>query len=142
MTICEALGAIGGLQPQTLVPLFPDILRKLTELSNVKELTIEQNQLKVMMCTLIFQTLSIYEPTKEITDVLNYVINNNDLWGNYRIGRSAVRYGHHQIANAIYSGLTEQVSSEHLHFWLVSLKEMTAAEAQLTNIQSSKGSLI
>lgn len=124
------------------MPLFPDILQKLTELSNTKDPSPEQNQVKVMACTIVFQTLTIYEPSKQVTDVLNYVISKNDLWGNYRIARSAARYGHHKIANVIYAGLTEQVSSEHLHFWLVSLKEMTQAEAQLANIQVSKNSLV
>lgn len=115
---------------------------KLKELSDLSEITDEQSQLKVMICTLIFQTLTIYEATRNINDILNYVIRKNDLWGNYRIARSAARYGHHKIANAIYSGLTEQVSSEHLHFWLVSLKEMTQAEAKLADIGSSKNSLV
>lgn len=142
ITVCEALGAIGGFQPRTLVPLFPDILHKLTELSNCGELTSEQNQVKVMMCTLIFQSLSIYESTKDIDNVISYVISKNDSWANYRIARSAARYGHHNIANIIFNGLTEQVSSEHLHFWLVSLKEITEAEAQLASMQSSKNSLV
>lgn len=58
---------------------------------------------------------------------------NNNLWANYRIARAAVRYGHHKIALHIFNNLTEQVSSEHLHFYLVSLKELCEGEAQLIN---------
>lgn len=67
----------------------------------------------------------------ETQNAIFNVVNNNNLWANYCIARAAVRYGHHQIANYIFSMLTEHVSSEHYHFWLVCLKEMTEAEAQL-----------
>lgn len=42
-----------------------------------------------------------------------------------------MRYGHHKVAIGIFSELKEQVSSEHFHFWLVCLKEMSEAEAVL-----------
>lgn len=140
--LCETLGAIGSLQPQSLIPFFPDFLQKLRDLSKLQNPSPAQTQTKVMMCTIIFQTLSIYEWIPEITNTVNKVISTNNLWANYRIARSAGRYGHHKISLSIFSGLTEQVSSEHLHFWLVSLKEMSAAEAELLNIESSKNSLV
>lgn len=47
------------------------------------------------------------------------------------MARAAIRYGHHEVALEILQGLTERVSSEHLHFWLVCLKEVCEAEALL-----------
>ncbi|GLV38008.1 deflated [Carabus blaptoides fortunei] len=141
-TLCEALGAISSVQPQTLIPFFPDFLRKLKDLSALASPSASDIQTKVMMCTVMFQTLSIYEWTPEIANAIYTVILRNNLWANYRIARSAARYGHHKISYSIFSGLTEQVSSEHLHFWLVSLKELSEAEAQLLNIAASKNSLV
>lgn len=42
-----------------------------------------------------------------------------------------VRYSHHSVAAGILSQLREQVSSEHFHFWLVSLEELSRGEAEL-----------
>lgn len=53
------------------------------------------------------------------------------------LARAAVRYGHHQIGTYIFKQLTEQVSSEHFHFWLACLKEMSEAEALLSDEDSS-----
>lgn len=94
-----------------------------------------------MFCTLVFQTLAGYQWNSETTDIIEKVTSNNNLWANYRIARAAVRYGHHKIALGIFTGLTEQVSSENLHFWLVCLKEMCQAESQLLN-DSGGGSLV
>jgi integrator complex subunit 7 len=41
------------------------------------------------------------------------------------------RYSHHSVAAGILSQLREQVSSEHFHFWLVSLEELSRGEAEL-----------
>lgn len=89
-----------------------------------------------MLCTLVFQTLCGYKWSDETKTVLKTVIASNNLWTNYRIARAAIRYSHHDIALEILNGLTERVSSEHLHFWLVCLKEMCEAEAQLCSEKS------
>lgn len=65
------------------------------------------------------------------------VIKNNNLWANYCVARAAMRYGHHEIAHKIFLRLTEEVSSEHFHFFLVCLKEMAQAEGQLYSEDSS-----
>lgn len=64
------------------------------------------------------------------------------MWANYRIARAAMRYGHHRIGLDIFKSLTENVSSEHLHFWLVCLKEMSEAESTLLNDGENKISLV
>ncbi|KAJ8960602.1 hypothetical protein NQ318_013893 [Aromia moschata] len=131
IVICEALGAIGGLKPETLLPLIEAILNLLTALVEIPSPNQMQISTKTMLCTLIFQTLSGYNWNEQTYDTILNVVDNNNLWANYCIARAAVRYGHHKIAHHIFRGLTEQVSSEHFHFWLVCLKEMSEAEAQL-----------
>ena len=51
------------------------------------------------------------------------------------------RYGHHGVAANILCQLREQVSSEHFHFWLVSLEELSRGEAELLDI-SKQPSLV
>ncbi|KAF5295112.1 hypothetical protein FQA39_LY13263 [Lamprigera yunnana] len=131
--VCEALGAVGGLKPETLLPLLSDILTILNELSGIENLTSLQMHTQVMLCTLVFQALCSYQWNSEVTYTVEKVIKNNNLWTNYRIARAAVRYSHHEIALKIFKGLTEQVSSENLHFWLMCLKEMCEAESALLN---------
>ncbi|KAK5650389.1 hypothetical protein RI129_001418 [Pyrocoelia pectoralis] len=138
VAVCEALGAIGGLQPETLLPLLPDILAILTELSVIDVHTDFQIHAQVLLCTLLFQTLCGYQWNVETRNVIKTVTINNNLWANYRIARAAVRYSHHEVALNIFKDLTERVSSENLHFWLVCLKEMCDAETALSNTEKDK----
>lgn len=132
--VCECLGAIGSIKPATLLPLLETILNLLTTLSTVQNPTDLQTHTKIMLSTLIFQTLCDYNWNEITLNTMLIVVNNNtNLWSNYCIGRAAIRYGHHSIAKHIFNDLTEQVSSEHYHFWLVCLKEMCTAETVLTN---------
>ncbi|GLG96261.1 Integrator complex subunit 7 [Gryllus bimaculatus] len=140
--LCEALGAIGGLQAGTLLILLPEILKKLKELCEVQSPSPEQTHTKVMLCTLVFQTMCEYEWTPEIKHFLELVIEKTNLWANYRIARSAARYGHHSISHVILSQLKEQVSSEHLHFWLVSLEDLSKGEAELLNNSLHRSTLV
>ncbi|KAB0802821.1 hypothetical protein PPYR_05007 [Photinus pyralis] len=135
VAVCEALGAIGGLQPETLLSLLPDMLAILTELSAVDIHTDLQTNAQVLLCTLLFQTLCGYQWNQETKNVIKIVTVNNNLWANYRIARAAVRYSHHEVALNILRDLTERVSSENLHFWLVCLKEMFDAEAALSSTE-------
>ncbi|XP_017781296.1 PREDICTED: integrator complex subunit 7 [Nicrophorus vespilloides] len=137
--ICEALGAIGSLDADTLLPLLRDIVQLLVQISAIANPSRQQTTIAVMLCTLVFQTLSGYNWNQEVTDVIHKVTSCNNLWANYRIGRAAVRYGHHAIAFHIFNSLTEQVSSEHWHFWLVCLKEMSEGEVMLA---SENGSIV
>ncbi|XP_030755843.1 integrator complex subunit 7 [Sitophilus oryzae] len=137
IVICEALGAIGGLKPETLLPQMDTILSLLTTLSTVQNPNEMQVTTKIMLCTLIFQTMSGYKWNDHTQEVIFGVVKDNNLWANYCIARAAARYGHHQIGTVIFKQLTEQVSSEHFHFWLACLKEMCEAEASLYDEDSN-----
>ncbi|KAK9871145.1 hypothetical protein WA026_011427 [Henosepilachna vigintioctopunctata] len=131
IVICETLGAIGGLKADTLLPLVDDTLSLLHALADTPNPTSAQIHTKTMLCTLIFQTLSGYTWNLQTENTIAKVVHRNNMWANYCIARAAVRYGHHKIAINIFDELKEQVSSEHFHFWLVCLKEMSEAEAKL-----------
>ncbi|RZF40032.1 hypothetical protein LSTR_LSTR002435 [Laodelphax striatellus] len=124
--LCEALGAIGGLEPRALFMFLPDILDKISKLSDTM-----QAHSKVMLCTLVFQTLTPAQWTDEAQKAIDLVVQSTNLWASYRLGRSAARYGHFRVCASIMSQLSEQVSSENLHFWLVTLVEISTGEAVL-----------
>ncbi|XP_034171663.2 integrator complex subunit 7 [Osmia lignaria lignaria] len=124
VALCEALGAIGSLEENTLLSLLPDILAKLRQTVHVHS--------KVMLCTLLFQMVAGgYEWNTECLEAVEEVIKNVDGWAKYRIARSAARYGHHTIATQIFRNLKETVASEQLHFWISGLELVTKAESCL-----------
>ncbi|XP_014471531.1 PREDICTED: integrator complex subunit 7 [Dinoponera quadriceps] len=125
VVLCEALGAIGSVGQNALLPLLPDILIKLKQTSHVHT--------KVMLCTLLFQMMAGgFEWNIECLEAVDNIVKNVDDWAKYRIARSAARYGHHAIATEIFKSLKEAVASEQLHFWLSGLELVTKAECFLT----------
>lgn len=141
IVMCEALGAIGSIKSEALLLVLDrvvNLLLGLTELQNPSQVQIRT---KTMLCTLIFQMLAGYKWREETYNTILKVVQNNNCWDNYCIARAAMRYSHHQLAQHIFTRLTKEVSSEHFHFWLVCLKEMSEAEMQL-NCNSSESILI
>lgn len=129
--ICESLGAIGSIKSETLLALIDRILNLLLALSELPNPSKAQVHTKTMLCTLIFQTLAGYKWNEITYNTILKVVENNNYWANYCIAREAVRYSHHHVAQHIFGKLTREVNSEHFHFWLVCLKEMSEAETQL-----------
>lgn len=124
VTLCEALGALGSLGDNILLPLLPDILLKIKQTPNTST--------KVMLCTLLFQMAANgYELSDECLEALDFVVKSIDDWNKYKIARGATRYGHHEIASKLFSSLKEAVALEQLHFWLSGLELMTSAESYL-----------
>ncbi|KAI4492930.1 hypothetical protein M0804_002721 [Polistes exclamans] len=124
VALCEALGAIGSLGENILLPLLPDVLIKLKQTLHMHT--------KVMLCTLLFQMIAGgYEWNSECLKAIEDTIKSVDGWSKYRIARSAARYGHHIVATQIFKSLKEAVASEQLHFWLSGLELVTKAESFL-----------
>lgn len=86
---------------------------------------------QVMLCTLVFQSAVGFKWNPEACNVIEAVVKKNDQWANFRIMRAAARYGHHSIASTLAASLKDHVSSEHFHFWLKCLEELSFGEAQL-----------
>ncbi|XP_043498636.1 integrator complex subunit 7 isoform X2 [Polistes fuscatus] len=124
VALCEALGAIGSLGENILLPLLPDVLIKLKQTLHMHT--------KVMLCTLLFQMIAGgYEWNSECLKAIEDTIKSVDGWSKYRIARGAARYGHHIVATQIFKSLKEAVASEQLHFWLSGLELVTKAESFL-----------
>jgi hypothetical protein len=78
--LCEALGAIGGLQSGALLSLLPDILEKLRELKCVQEPTTEQVHTKVYLnnCVVIYvshcMALRSFNPLKHSGNYMHHLL--------------------------------------------------------------------
>ncbi|XP_014282117.1 integrator complex subunit 7 [Halyomorpha halys] len=131
LLLCQALGGIGSLEPGVLEPYLCDLTKKIQEIciSSISD----HISTKVMLCTIIFQTVRPSNWDEELQSSVDLVIENSDLWANYKVARAAARYGHFRVCNNIIKKLQGKVSSEHFHFWLIALQHISNAEASLKN---------
>lgn len=53
------------------------------------------------------------------------------MWSKYKIARCCARYGHHEMSYPLWKQLSEEVWSEHSHFWFDALYEMSLGESIL-----------
>lgn len=118
--LCEALAAVGNLEPQVLKPFQPSILKKLNH--------VHYNQSKTMLYTLLFQIHAGQSFAQ--SDFLQYIapLNSIYLWDIYRVARSAARYGHHNICLYILNKISNKICSENLYFWLISFQYLSQGE--------------
>uniref|UniRef100_A0A8D8XVY1 Integrator complex subunit 7 n=1 Tax=Cacopsylla melanoneura TaxID=428564 RepID=A0A8D8XVY1_9HEMI len=118
--LCEALAAIGNLEPQVLKPFQPSILKKLNHG--------HYNQSKTMLYTLLFQIHAGSNFAQ--SNFLQYIspLNSIPLWDIYKVARSAARYGHHNICLYILNNISHKICSENLYFWLISFQYLSQGE--------------
>ncbi|XKL62908.1 hypothetical protein PGB90_002741 [Kerria lacca] len=133
---CKALCAIGNLEPTALRTFNDEIYLFLRKISNKS--TDDYAETKPMLCTLLFQSSAGFEESDEMRNTVDIVVENSNLWTCYKIARSAARYGQFGVCNRIISNLRDRVSSEHLHFWLAALQEVSIGEACLQSTDSDK----
>jgi len=109
----------------------------------------------VCLCTLLFQCQLGTEWNAEVRHAILLSSSGQNEWANFQIARAAARlaefsitramenivrvmvdfvfrYGQHEVAHEIFSRLKNVVSSEHFHFWLSSLEQLSRGEASLT----------
>lgn len=129
LLLCQALGGIGSLDPGVLEPYLCDIKKKVLEVcvSSINDYIAT----KVILGTLIFQTVRPSSWDEDLQSSIDLIIENTDYWANYKIARSAARYGHFNVCFNIVKKLQGKVSSEHLNFWLIALKHISMAEGAL-----------
>uniref|UniRef100_T1J6J8 Integrator complex subunit 7 n=1 Tax=Strigamia maritima TaxID=126957 RepID=T1J6J8_STRMM len=131
--LCEALAAMGNREASALLPVLPSLTQKLKNTLKSDEL----QKSAVVIFTLLFQALQ-----NEFSDLsteipISDLLESLDLWACYKVGRQASRYGYHNYAAAIFAHLSNQVSSEHFHFWLVGLWELSLAESCVQTKQTA-----
>lgn len=110
--------------------LLPSLLKKLNTLVYPKHDTKDSHSIEIIAAVCL-QTMMGFHETKEMYEVFMKMIKVLNHWSQYRIARSASRYGHPFIAAKIYIKLTKHVSQEKFFFYFDGLSQMAIAECTL-----------
>lgn len=84
-----------------------------------------------ILSTVILQSIIGCFMPQIILDYFEKALKLTNCWTNYRIARTASRYGQHFLAAKIYSNISNHTSLDKYHFFLVSLTQMAKAECIL-----------
>ncbi|XP_055616005.1 integrator complex subunit 7 isoform X3 [Toxorhynchites rutilus septentrionalis] len=143
--ICEALGAICSsfstsyqiAQNQTDEihhPLKAILIPILTKLESYNEAsTLDRNDTCVieLLVSISLQAMLGSLMNERVMQIYNNLLKFLNYWTQYRIARSASRYGQHFLAALIYQKLCKHVSLEKLHFYLTAMFQISKAECML-----------
>lgn len=127
LSVCEGLCALGSRRCGVLSRIEPRIRQLLSTASRGAMPAIPPKAM-VLLWTLVLQA-GVERGSVPIS--LDEGLAGMDAWSVYRIARQATRYGHFAAAAPLFATLANKVSSEQLHFWLVSLAELCRAEESL-----------
>ncbi|XP_075725547.1 integrator complex subunit 7 [Rhipicephalus microplus] len=127
LSVCEGLCALGSRRCGVLSRIEPRIRQLLSTASRGAMPAIPPKAL-VLLWTLVLQA-GVERGSIPVS--LEEGLAGMDAWSVYRIARQATRYGHFAAAAPLFANLANKVSSEQLHFWLVSLAELCRAEESL-----------
>ncbi|XP_071162699.1 integrator complex subunit 7-like [Mytilus edulis] len=133
LILCEGLAAIGSENHIYIREIIPNILSLLQSSAICQE-----GQVKTYLGTLIFQAAG----SESIpTEIQKLILRNGHKspWFMYKLARQAMRYGQHPVAADLFSSLSHLVASEHLHFWMVALQEISEGESYLMKEKDDSG---
>nr|XP_040236397.2 integrator complex subunit 7 [Anopheles coluzzii] len=150
--ICEALGAIcsnvivscefyetqlPGTSPFSGV--MQHLLRKLEALARSsggsETLDKERTNIVELLAAICMQAMLGSFMPDNVIGIFVQLLQTTNPWTQYRIARSASRYGQHFLAALIYEKLSRNISLENLHFYLVALGQISKAECILNHGQ-------
>lgn len=143
--MCETLGALcsqfsnikfsliqeNELKKSPFNEILPQLLRKLEKLSEDDSSKVDQSHFIEILSAVCLQTLLGCLLTPQILEIFEKVTKSTNSWSQYRIARSASRYGQHYLAAILYQKLSSLVSMEKLHFFLTALSQISKAECIL-----------
>lgn len=118
--------------PNAFQQLLPRLLEKVESIVDNNEID-KQVQLVEILSAVCLQSMLGYFMPKHVLDIFENVLNATNHWTQYRIARSASRYGQHFLAAKIYDRLASIVSLEKLHFFLSGLSQISKAECILNH---------
>lgn len=110
--------------------LLPSLLKRLENLVLPKFNPKDSHFLEIL-ASVCLQSMMGFHMTREMHDVFNKMFRIINNWSQYRIARSASRYGHPFIAAKIYQKLSKHVSQEKFYFYLSGLTQISMAECIL-----------
>ncbi|ALC44223.1 defl [Drosophila busckii] len=109
----------------------PIILHKLNKLADNDEQPEQHLRTMEILSALVCQTtMGCYLP-QLVVQCFEKCIERVNCWTLYRIARTASRYGHHYVAADIYTKIAQVVISDHMHYFLVALSQISQAECIL-----------
>ncbi|EDW78976.1 uncharacterized protein Dwil_GK10946 [Drosophila willistoni] len=109
----------------------PLILCKLNKLIDMETAGEQQLRTVEILSALVLQsTMGCYLPQK-VVNCFEKCLGRLNCWTLYRIARTASRYGHHYVAAHIYTKISQMVISDHMHYFLVALSQISQAECVL-----------
>lgn len=108
----------------------PQILKKMDTIID-GELQPHSVQIVEILSAVVLQSIIGSFMPKGILDVFDRISTTINCWSQYRIARSASRYGQHFLAARFYTKLATNVSLDKFHFFLIALSQMSKAECIL-----------
>ncbi|RUS69914.1 hypothetical protein EGW08_022321, partial [Elysia chlorotica] len=138
--ICECLAAIGSECPSALNAVSPQILASLT--TSISDTSKEISQVQVHLCTLLFQAQFHKAMSGTVHGQVMACISQANPWIKYKVARQAMRYSQYHVAYDIFKSLNLQIVTEHVHFWLLGLQHICAAENCLIGVKKDSSNLI
>lgn len=110
--------------------LLPSLLKRLENLV-VPTFNPKDAHFIEILAAICLQSMMGFHMTREMHDVFGKVLKVVNNWSQYRIARSASRFGHPFIAAKIYQRLAKHVSQEKCYFYISGLTQMSMAECFL-----------
>ncbi|XP_055525217.1 integrator complex subunit 7 isoform X2 [Wyeomyia smithii] len=134
--MCETLGAIcsnfsATYEDGTFKTILLAILKKLETYATLSSLDSNSAVIVELLASICLQAAVGSIIPERIKLIFSNLIKISNCWTQYRIARSASRYGHHFLAATTYKALSQHVSIENLQFYLIALCQISKAECIL-----------
>ncbi|XP_058467251.1 integrator complex subunit 7 [Malaya genurostris] len=144
--MCEALGAVCSVfsnnhqykliqsnyeSKHPFRGILPSIIKKLDSFTELTTLDRNSSIIIELLASICLQVMLGSMMPQWISQVFYKLSKITNYWTQYRIARSASRYGQHFLAATIYQGLTKRVSSESLRFYLTAMGQISKADCVL-----------
>ncbi|EDW40919.1 integrator complex subunit 7 [Drosophila sechellia] len=124
---------IDELPPPKVNPMLarlPLILHKLNTIIDQENCEEQLRSVEILSSLVLQTTMGCYLPQK-VVQCFEKCLGRLNCWTLYRIARTASRYGHHYVAAHIYTKVSQIVISDHMHYFLVALSQISQAECIL-----------
>jgi len=108
----------------------PLILHKLNTIIDQENCDQQLRSVEILSSLVLQTTMGCYLPQK-VVQCFEKCLGRLNCWTLYRIARTASRYGHHYVAAHIYNKVSQIVISDHMHYFLVALSQISQAECIL-----------
>lgn len=110
--------------------LLPKLLQRLESITTPK-FNEKDSHFVEILAAVCLQSMMGFHLSKKMYETFKQVLRAVSFWSQYRIARSASRFGHHFIAAKIYQKLSTDIAQEKFYFYFSGLAQMSIAECIL-----------